>query len=281
MTMQDEVKRLTPSPETLREIFLKSGNLCAFPDCRELMMDEKGVFIGQICHIEAASPGGQRFNIKMSNEDRRAVSNLMLMCYKHHKVTDDVLNYSVSILKRMKADHESRFSHPDRAILSTLTDYTQTKEPTVVKNLRRMNKVLGWRYSDDELLTTVDELNRHILYFRNIPIDQRHLVGQIAQRINLMSATNVVQGQTILIDDLERAFQISSIQLAARLKALDAYGIANITEIDSGYGVNAALELNELSSGWQFWSDLVDFCEKSSESMNSFTHELDFARLDE
>ena len=65
----------------LRELFLKSGNLCAFPGCEKLMMNAGGVFIGQVCHIEAAEEGGERFRGSMTNEQRRAVSNLMLMCY--------------------------------------------------------------------------------------------------------------------------------------------------------------------------------------------------------
>jgi hypothetical protein len=48
-------RRLKPRPETLRELFLRSGNICAFAGCVALMMDEKGNFIGQLCHIEAAA----------------------------------------------------------------------------------------------------------------------------------------------------------------------------------------------------------------------------------
>src|SRR5215468_8384861 len=107
--MRERPRRLAPTLETLRELFLKSGNLCAFPNCTALMMNEKGVFIGQLCHIEAAEPGGQRFNPAMTNEDRRATSNLMLMCYEHHKVTDDVKKFPVTSLKKMKSDHEKRF----------------------------------------------------------------------------------------------------------------------------------------------------------------------------
>jgi hypothetical protein len=39
-----------------------------------------GVFIGQLCHIEAAEEGGQRFNERMTNEERRAFENLLLLC---------------------------------------------------------------------------------------------------------------------------------------------------------------------------------------------------------
>ncbi len=55
MTVTEIAKRLTPEGETLRKVFLKCGNLCAFPRCAALMMDADGTFIGQACHIEAAS----------------------------------------------------------------------------------------------------------------------------------------------------------------------------------------------------------------------------------
>ena len=77
--MVKEAKRLTPKSETLRELFLKSGNQCAFPDCDARMIDKEGNFIGQLCHIEAAEDGGPRFNANMSNEERRAYENLMLI----------------------------------------------------------------------------------------------------------------------------------------------------------------------------------------------------------
>jgi hypothetical protein len=47
-------KRLAPSGDTLRELFLKSGNLCAMPGCERLMMNSAGLFVGIVCHIEAA-----------------------------------------------------------------------------------------------------------------------------------------------------------------------------------------------------------------------------------
>ena len=55
--MEANAKRLAPTADTLRELFLKSGNLCAFPACGKLMMNAEGVFIGQVCHIEAAEEG--------------------------------------------------------------------------------------------------------------------------------------------------------------------------------------------------------------------------------
>ncbi len=113
--MSEIPKRLAPRLETFRELCLKSGNLCAYPGCGALMMNEEGLFIGQLYHIEAAEPDGERFNPEMTNEQRRSAANLMLMCYPHHRETNNVAKYSVADLKKMKAAHERRFSRPDRA----------------------------------------------------------------------------------------------------------------------------------------------------------------------
>ena len=89
----EEVKRLAPKQEILRELYIKSGNECAYPGCHNVLVDENGKFVGEVCHIEAAMPGGERFNPNMTNEDRRSFGNLMLMCHHHHVVTDDVCIY--------------------------------------------------------------------------------------------------------------------------------------------------------------------------------------------
>ena len=61
--VQEAPKRLAPTSEVARELYLKSGNQCAFPGCEKVMINSEGTFIGQICHIEAAMPDGPRFNI--------------------------------------------------------------------------------------------------------------------------------------------------------------------------------------------------------------------------
>lgn len=96
-------KRLDPTAETLKKIFLKSGNECAYPDCNNNMYD--GSYIGQVCHIEDAMPG-DRFNPDNTNEQNREETNLMLMCYEHHVKTNGHENYSVEDLKQMKQNHE-------------------------------------------------------------------------------------------------------------------------------------------------------------------------------
>ena len=87
----------------------------------------------------------------MTNEERRAAPNLMLMCYAHHQVTNDVKKYTVKKMQKMKREHERRFSSPDRAILERLHDWTAADTPQGVENLGRANQELGWNHHDEEL----------------------------------------------------------------------------------------------------------------------------------
>ena len=38
----EEVKRLAPKQEVLRELYIKSGNECAYPGCHNVLVDENG-----------------------------------------------------------------------------------------------------------------------------------------------------------------------------------------------------------------------------------------------
>jgi hypothetical protein len=66
--------------------------------------------IGEVCHIEAAEEGGERYNPNQSDEDRRHYNNLLLLCHEHHVETNDVQEYTVSKLKEMKRLHEEKYN---------------------------------------------------------------------------------------------------------------------------------------------------------------------------
>ena len=140
---KEVAKRLEPTKETLRELFLKSGNLCAFPGCSRLIMDQDGVFVGQICHIEAAEEGGERFNKDSNNEERRQFKNLLLMCYEHHQDTNDVVKYSVARMVEIKKKHETKVSDFIEKTLFDVSDQTKLNEPQKTLDCSRLNNLLG------------------------------------------------------------------------------------------------------------------------------------------
>lgn len=106
------------SEPTIKALFAKSGNVCAFPGCNHELVTDENVVVSQICHIEAANPLGERYNSQSNDEYRSSYPNLILLCYKHHKITNDIEKYPVSRLKQIKADHEKRHS----AIAVEITD---------------------------------------------------------------------------------------------------------------------------------------------------------------
>lgn len=101
--------RLAPTPTVVKRLFALSGNKCAFPGCETSMVNSTGTVIGQICHIEAAEIGGERYNNKQTDEERRSFENLILLCANDHTKTNDVSKYTVEVLKKMKAEHEKKF----------------------------------------------------------------------------------------------------------------------------------------------------------------------------
>lgn len=282
--MSEKAKRLKPLQDTLRELFLKSGNLCAFPNCDHLMMNHDGEFIGQLCHIEAAEEGGERFNPAMNNEQRRAASNLMLMCYKHHVVTNNVKKYPVSKLQNMKREHEARFSAPDRAIADTLIDWTTTNEPRVASSLNRLFRVLELDIGESEQAEYVESLNEYIGKLELVPDDVRTFLAKVAMRMGRVSGTNVVEDSMnsteILISDLKSAFKISDSVIRKRIEQFEAYGLGGYTEMHSHLGDRHAFSISYLRGGWPLWPDLVAFCDATDTAIAIFSEELDFSVLD-
>lgn len=100
--------RVHISEKTLKVLFARSQNRCAFPDCQEEIVDSTtGVVYGEVCHIEGVEAGAARHNPKLDKEALNSESNLVLLCHKHHKLVDTLpKKYNVDWLKEIKHQHE-------------------------------------------------------------------------------------------------------------------------------------------------------------------------------
>jgi len=47
--MSEIAKRAAPKFSTMRDLFVHSGNLCAFPDCDRVLVNHRGQWVGEIC----------------------------------------------------------------------------------------------------------------------------------------------------------------------------------------------------------------------------------------
>ncbi len=82
-----------PSPSTAKSLYGRAIN-CAYPECKEPLYredeaSELWTLNSRICHINARSENGPRWNAAQSAKDNRAEANLLLMCTKHASAIDD------------------------------------------------------------------------------------------------------------------------------------------------------------------------------------------------
>lgn len=97
----------SPSLKTIKHLFAVSSNRCAFPSCQSPLVEMSGTITGEIAHIRSSSRNGPRFDPAQNEEDRHSFANLMLLCSRHHTIIDtEISEYPVSVLERMKDDHE-------------------------------------------------------------------------------------------------------------------------------------------------------------------------------
>ncbi len=100
---------------TLKKLYGLSGNQCAAPDCERVLIARDEISVtSKICHIEAASEDGPRYNPSMTDSERAHFDNLILLCDECHTIIDNKENegkYPVALLKEWKKNHESKFLH--------------------------------------------------------------------------------------------------------------------------------------------------------------------------
>lgn len=98
-----------PTLATVKRLFAVSENCCAFPKCKNTLVDQpSGKVTGEICHINARSAEGPRYAAEQTDEERHSYGNLLLLCPIHHQVIDDdPVAYTTERLQQMKLTHEA------------------------------------------------------------------------------------------------------------------------------------------------------------------------------
>jgi DNA-binding transcriptional ArsR family regulator len=195
------------------------------------MMDELGNFVGEICHIEAAKPGGERFNEEMSDEDRRGFGNLMLMCHRHHVVTDDVEAYSVASLQAMKAKHEEKYSQIEEKMSATITDQALEGELESAKNLGRIFSEAG-----ADLPSWVEEMNAYGAKLRQLPPSTRELLAIVVRRATEKAERDGdragINCLTINPGEIHRATGLTQSEFMEQIRILEDHGLLSLDDSD-------------------------------------------------
>lgn len=86
----------------------RSGNRCAFPECKKELTFEKGIgIIGEMAHIVARNKSGPRGDAGLPAEKIDGYFNLILLCPDHHTLIDkNEKEWTVAKLEKIKMEHE-------------------------------------------------------------------------------------------------------------------------------------------------------------------------------
>lgn len=98
-------------------LWARAGGRCEYRGCNQdlvgdLISNKPGALFGYIAHIVADSADGPRGDKVLSPQLTKDISNLMLLCAKHHKLVDvdGADEHTVEMLAAMKDAHETRIA---------------------------------------------------------------------------------------------------------------------------------------------------------------------------
>jgi hypothetical protein len=98
-----------PSLPSVKALFARSKNRCAFPECTSPVVEDSGTVTAEICHIRALKERGPRYDKTQTSEERNATANLILMCGRHHKIIDtETKKFTTPALLAIKRAHEEQ-----------------------------------------------------------------------------------------------------------------------------------------------------------------------------
>lgn len=275
--MKEVPKRLLPTKETVRALYLKSGNNCAFPHCERRLITGEGDVVGEICHIEDALPGC-RFNPKQTNAQRRHESNLVMLCHDHHVITSNEVKYPIASMMKLKTDHEAKFLDVAYKFLESVTDHTRSENATVPKNLTRMARTMRWKHDPDELAEMLDDVRDLLVRLRDLPKPTREFFEIVVRRST--PTTQSFSGPTLEArpEEIRQAVQMRAKQVRNYFGLLDSKGfICDNDKDDMGMQLAGVRSLPD--SDWPFFSDLRIFCKREKLNLQQFIVDLDFSPL--
>lgn len=102
------------------------GFFCSNPACRKHTSGpntnpEKATIVGVAAHIAAAAPAGPRYNVTMSEKDRKSIENGIWLCVNCSTLIDkDPDAFPVNLLNSWKDDAENRMSDEIKGVVAKI-----------------------------------------------------------------------------------------------------------------------------------------------------------------
>lgn len=217
---------------------------CYWPDppCSHraiVMVKGQPVTSLEIAHIYAAHPDGPRYRADMTDAQRRHVSNVILLCTKHHMFIDKVQpgRYPAEVLMKWKADRE-------KGALDGLQGFTDEDIPAAM--MQAMNEtVIELRAAIDQLKTINPEAANVLL-----DVDAIDLLAATSHRLAELPDTAELLSTAIsrLPSDFYDSAELLA-QAATRLPIAASTACETISDLLPALD-NRIRELRRLQDNW-------------------------------
>jgi len=206
------------------------------PHCKQVIIDSNGVLVGRICHIEAAMPDGARFNPTMTNDERRAISNLVLLCAGHHSLVDAKKNaakWTVAALRKIKADHEAKFRGVDATLQKSFekgfVDNTEYLDPTYPETFSTLERcVPDCKLRPEEHAKRLKEITDYARKMSRVPEKERGFMLAVIKRAEKLG--KIHGGVAVSVFGINSALRLSYSKIRTLCEALDRYDVGFLRE---------------------------------------------------
>jgi len=171
--------------------------------------------ISKICHIRAASPAGPRYDPSMTDDDRRHIDNLILLCDECHNIIDNKANehlYPVALLREWKRSHEqetkltlqAKKSYLSSAIEAISSIELEPIAPTSPTSLRAIN--IDDKIQHNKIVRNLPLIDEHKIYYSKIAAlyDELEAQGSFKKDNLLRNIRRIylkAKGQYVPVDD--------------------------------------------------------------------------------
>ncbi|RZD84765.1 hypothetical protein [Streptomyces albidoflavus] len=268
--------RRTPLPDVARQLFVFSGNECAWgdPNCTTRLVTAEDGWVGEIAHIIGAEPTSARHEEWDGKDvdDLRHFSNLILLCKVHARNIDDKNSrgeFTVEHLRAVKERHEA----PYRYGLEQLeAEFRDAVAGNLVIPATTMRRYFRWEGVDLEPAEEAEVLA---------------LISKLADRVcTLTRQARQVLALVIKEDEpncqlIERRLTADSTTLISICEELARIEAAELYVDQWGEDLpRVLLRGGAVSEIPEMWGQLRMFAESEGIDLNDIFVNLDFSLLD-
>lgn len=210
----------SPDQHTKLRLFAASGGYCQNPGCeRHLFLDtgSQRIHIAEMAHVFAANNDGPRANTALSQVERGAFENLIILCSACHTMVDKAeCDFPDQLLASWKRDHEARLARIFGAVhMTSRSEVRAAIEPLLQENwviFEEYNPELAYCENPESEMAAVWQRNMRERIIPNsrrtlatLEANKDHMIGGEARTLELFRQhihdlearhfTDVVDGQ--------------------------------------------------------------------------------------